>query len=227
MLNIGVAHAIAHRYRNRSIPVEDLEQVACMALDPGRPEVRRLPGPRLPDLRRARPSPARSSATSATTAGRSGRPRRVQEIQSKVINAYHHGEESGVAAVAGQAGRRARPAGDRRGRGAAGRGVLHPRLARRPGVRGRPRRDRPAHRRGETDSQRHGGPADAEPRAAPAQPAGPARSCGCASSRTRPSRRSATSSGSPRCRPPASSSGSSRRSATSSAPTRCPPDSPA
>ena len=32
VLNIGVAHAIAHRYRNRSIPVEDLEQVACMAL---------------------------------------------------------------------------------------------------------------------------------------------------------------------------------------------------
>ena len=32
VLNIGVAHAIAHRYRNRSVPVEDLEQVACMAL---------------------------------------------------------------------------------------------------------------------------------------------------------------------------------------------------
>ena len=34
VLNIGVAHAIAHRYRNRSVPVEDLEQVACMALVP-------------------------------------------------------------------------------------------------------------------------------------------------------------------------------------------------
>jgi len=32
VLNIGVAHSLAARYRNRGIPLEDLEQVACMAL---------------------------------------------------------------------------------------------------------------------------------------------------------------------------------------------------
>ena len=31
-LNIQVAHAIARRYQNRGVPVEDLEQVACLAL---------------------------------------------------------------------------------------------------------------------------------------------------------------------------------------------------
>ena len=53
VLNIGVAHAIAHRYRNRSIPVEDLEQVACMALVRAAQKFDVSPGPRLPDLRRA------------------------------------------------------------------------------------------------------------------------------------------------------------------------------
>ena len=34
VLNIGVAHAIAHRYRNRSVPVEDLEQVCLLYTSP-------------------------------------------------------------------------------------------------------------------------------------------------------------------------------------------------
>lgn len=32
VLNIQVAHAIARRYQNRGVPIEDLEQVACLAL---------------------------------------------------------------------------------------------------------------------------------------------------------------------------------------------------
>lgn len=32
VINVRVAHAVAHRYRNRGVPVDDLEQVACEAL---------------------------------------------------------------------------------------------------------------------------------------------------------------------------------------------------
>jgi len=94
VLNIGVAHAIAHRYRNRSIPVEDLEQVACMALVRAAQKF---------DVSQDRDFLTYAVPTISGEIKRHFRdhgwtirpPRRVQEIQSKVINAFHHGEESG------------------------------------------------------------------------------------------------------------------------------------
>jgi RNA polymerase sigma-B factor len=95
VLNIGVAHAIAHRYRNRSIPVEDLEQVACMALVRAAQKF---------DVSQDRDFLTYAVPTISGEIKRHFRdhgwtirpPRRVQEIQSKVIHAYHHGEESGA-----------------------------------------------------------------------------------------------------------------------------------
>ena len=95
VLNIGVAHAIAHRYRNRSIPVEDLEQVACMALTRAAQKF---------DVSQDRDFLTYAVPTISGEIKRHFRdhgwtirpPRRVQEIQSKVINAYRHGEESGA-----------------------------------------------------------------------------------------------------------------------------------
>jgi RNA polymerase sigma-B factor len=95
LLNIGVAHAIAHRYRNRSVPVEDLEQVACMALVRAAHQF---------DVSLERDFLTYAVPTIAGELKRHFRdqgwtirpPRRVQEIQSKVVNAYHHGEESGA-----------------------------------------------------------------------------------------------------------------------------------
>ena len=94
VLNIGVAHAIAHRYRNRSIPVEDLEQVACMALVRAAQKF---------DVSQDRDFLTYAVPTISGELKRHFRdhgwtirpPRRVQEIQSKVINAFHHGQESG------------------------------------------------------------------------------------------------------------------------------------
>lgn len=94
VLNIGVAHAIAHRYRNRSIPVEDLEQVACMALVRAAQKF---------DVSQERDFLTYAVPTISGELKRHFRdhgwtirpPRRVQEIQSKVINAFHHGQESG------------------------------------------------------------------------------------------------------------------------------------
>jgi RNA polymerase sigma-B factor len=94
VLNIGVAHAIAHRYRNRSIAVEDLEQVACMALVRAAQKF---------DVTQDRDFLTYAVPTISGEIKRHFRdhgwtirpPRRVQEIQSKVINAFHHGEESG------------------------------------------------------------------------------------------------------------------------------------
>ena len=143
MLNIGVAHAIAHRYRNRSVPVEDLEQVACMALVRAAQKF---------DVSQERDFLTYAVPTISGELKRHFRdqgwtirpPRRVQEIQSKVVNAYHHGEESGAppspAKLAEQLG--LRRVG--RGRGTAGRGLLPPGLARRPGHRGRAGGGRPA-----------------------------------------------------------------------------------
>jgi len=95
VLNIGVAHAIAHRYRNRSVPVEDLEQVACMALVRAAHKF---------DVTQDRDFLTYAVPTISGELKRHFRdqgwtirpPRRVQEIQSKVINAYHHAEEHGA-----------------------------------------------------------------------------------------------------------------------------------
>jgi RNA polymerase sigma-B factor len=95
VLNIGVAHAIAHRYRNRSVPVEDLEQVACMALVRAAQKF---------DVDQNRDFLTYAVPTISGEIKRHFRdqgwtirpPRRVQEIQSKVIHAYHRGEEHGT-----------------------------------------------------------------------------------------------------------------------------------
>src|SRR3712207_4749331 len=95
VLNIGVAHAIAHRYRNRSVPVEDLEQVACMALVRAAHKF---------DVSQERDFLTFAVPTISGEIKRHFRdqgwtirpPRRVQEIQSKVVHAYHHGEEHGA-----------------------------------------------------------------------------------------------------------------------------------
>jgi len=95
VLNIGVAHAIAHRYRNRSVPVEDLEQVACMALVRAAHKF---------DVAQNRDFLTYAVPTISGEIKRHFRdqgwtirpPRRVQEIQSKVIHAYHRGEEHGA-----------------------------------------------------------------------------------------------------------------------------------
>ena len=95
VLNIGVAHAIAHRYRNRSVPVEDLEQVACMALVRAAHKF---------DVSQNRDFLTYAVPTISGEIKRHFRdqgwtirpPRRVQEIQSKVIHAYHRGEEHGA-----------------------------------------------------------------------------------------------------------------------------------
>jgi RNA polymerase sigma-B factor len=95
VLNIGVAHAIAHRYRNRSVPVEDLEQVACMALVRAAHKF---------DVSQERDFLTYAVPTISGEIKRHFRdqgwtirpPRRVQEIQSKVVQAYHQGEEHGA-----------------------------------------------------------------------------------------------------------------------------------
>src|SRR3954452_18693734 len=95
VLNIGVAHAIAHRYRNRSVPVEDLEQVACMALVRAAQKF---------DVDQNRDFLTYAVPTISGEIKRHFRdqgwtirpPRRVQEIQSRVIHAYHRGEEHGA-----------------------------------------------------------------------------------------------------------------------------------
>jgi RNA polymerase sigma-B factor len=95
VLNVGVAHAIAHRYRNRSVPVEDLEQVACMALVRAAQKF---------DVEQNRDFLTYAVPTISGEIKRHFRdqgwtirpPRRVQEIQSKVIHAYHRGEEHGA-----------------------------------------------------------------------------------------------------------------------------------
>lgn len=101
VLNIGVAHAIAHRYRNRSVPVEDLEQVACMALVRAAQKF---------DVSQDRDFLTYAVPTISGEIKRHFRdqgwtirpPRRVQEIQSKVIHAYHRGEEHGAPPSAGR-----------------------------------------------------------------------------------------------------------------------------
>jgi RNA polymerase sigma-B factor len=95
VLNIGVAHAIAHRYRNRSVPVEDLEQVACMALV--RAAQKFDVGQERDFLTYAVPTISGELKRHFRDLGWTIRPpRRVQEIQSKVINAYHQAEEHGA-----------------------------------------------------------------------------------------------------------------------------------
>ena len=192
VLNIGVAHAIAHRYRNRSIPVEDLEQVACMALVRAAQKF---------DVSQDRDFLTYAVPTISGEIKRHFRdhgwtirpPRRVQEIQSKVINAFQHGEESGAQpSPAKLADELDLPESDV-AEALQAEGCFTPVSLDVPVTEdGRAAIDRLTTTTRPTAG--HGGPADAQPGAAQAQRRGTAGSCTCASSRTRPSRRSATSS---------------------------------
>ena len=74
VLNMGVARAIAHRYRQRGLADDDLQQVACLALVKAAQGFYTLPTSWTSWPTPSRRSGARSSATSATTAGWSARP---------------------------------------------------------------------------------------------------------------------------------------------------------
>lgn len=93
-LNIQVAHAIARRYQNRGVPVEDLEQVACLAL---------VRAARRFDFSMERDFLSYAVPTMTGEVKRYFRdhgwtirpPRRIQEIQSRVIEAHKQGTEHG------------------------------------------------------------------------------------------------------------------------------------
>ena len=93
-LNIQVAHAIARRYQNRGVLVEDLEQVACLALVRA---ARRFDHTLDRDfLSYAVPTMTGEVKRYFRDHGWTIRPpRRIQEIQSRVIQAFHQGEERG------------------------------------------------------------------------------------------------------------------------------------
>ena len=89
-VNIGVAHAIAHRYRDRAVAVEDLEQVACMALVRA---AHKFDVSQEHDfLTYAVPTISGEIKRYFRDHGWTIRPpRRIQEIQSRVIHAYRAG----------------------------------------------------------------------------------------------------------------------------------------
>ena len=223
VLNIGVAHAIAHRYRNRSVPVEDLEQVACMALVRAAQKF---------DVDQNRDFLTYAVPTISGEIKRHFRdqgwtirpPRRVQEIQSKVIHAYHRGEEHGAPPSADRIAEQLDlPVADV-SEALQAEGCFRPVSLDVPVTEdGRPAidqltADEDADERA-LEARLCSGPAVKHlERTATADPAT------CASSRTAPSRRSATSSASPRCRPPGCSSGSSTSSGPSWARTPFPPE---
>ena len=144
-------------------------------------------------------------------------PRRVQEIQSKVIHAYHHGEEHGAPPSAARIAEQLDlPVADV-AEALQAEGCFRPVSLDVPVTEdGRPAIDQLTDDEN-GDERAARGAADARPGDRVTSATGTARSCTCASSRTAPSRRSATSSASPRCRPPGCSSGSSTSSAPSSA----------
>jgi RNA polymerase sigma-B factor len=91
-INIGVAHAIARRYDGRSVPLEDLEQVACVALVRAAQKF---------DVSQERDFLTYAVPTISGEIKRYFRdhgwtirpPRRIQEIQSRVIQAYQAGHD--------------------------------------------------------------------------------------------------------------------------------------
>ncbi|WP_372734095.1 sigma-70 family RNA polymerase sigma factor [Nocardioides sp.] len=92
--NLGVARAIARRYRDRSIPLEDLEQVAYVALVRATRKFDASSGRDF--LTYAVPSISGELKRHFRDHGWTVRPpRRVQEIQSTVINAHRRAQEGG------------------------------------------------------------------------------------------------------------------------------------
>lgn len=92
---MGVARSVARRYRDRSIPLEDLEQVAYVAL---------VRAARKFDIGQERDFLAYAVPTISGEVKRYFRdhgwtirpPRRVQEIQSRVVEANERGHEKGA-----------------------------------------------------------------------------------------------------------------------------------
>jgi RNA polymerase sigma-B factor len=93
-LNIQVAHAIARRYQNRGVAIEDLEQVACLALVRA---AQRFDASLDRDfLSYAVPTMTGEVKRYFRDHGWTIRPpRRIQEIQSRVIEAHKQGTEHG------------------------------------------------------------------------------------------------------------------------------------
>lgn len=96
VLNVQVAHAIARRYQNRGVPLEDLEQVACMALVKAAQKF---------DASLDRDFLSYAVPTMTGEVKRYFRdhgwtirpPRRIQEIQSRVVEAAKQGTTNGQA----------------------------------------------------------------------------------------------------------------------------------
>ncbi len=94
VLNIQVAHAVARRFRNRGVPLEDLEQVACCAL---------VRAARKFDVTQERDFLSYAVPTMSGELKRYFRdhgwtvrpPRRIQEIHSKVLALHRSGLEDG------------------------------------------------------------------------------------------------------------------------------------
>ncbi|MQW75411.1 sigma-70 family RNA polymerase sigma factor [Nocardioides sp. dk4132] len=99
VLNIQVAHAVARRFRNRGVPLEDLEQVACCALVRAAAKF---------DVSQDRDFLSYAVPTMSGELKRYFRdhgwtvrpPRRIQEIHSKVIAMHRSGMEDGRPATA-------------------------------------------------------------------------------------------------------------------------------
>jgi RNA polymerase sigma-B factor len=94
VINIGVAQAVAHRFRGRGIPEDDLEQVAFIALTRAAQKF---------DVAQDRDFLTYAVPTMSGELKRHFRdhgwtvrpPRRIQEIQARVINAYKAGHDAG------------------------------------------------------------------------------------------------------------------------------------
>jgi RNA polymerase sigma-B factor len=92
--NLGVAQAIARRFRRRGIPDDDLDQVAYVALT--RAAQKFDPAQERDFLTYAVPTISGELKRHFRDHGWTVRPpRRIQEIQSRVIHAYKAGHESG------------------------------------------------------------------------------------------------------------------------------------
>lgn len=98
VLNMPVAHAVARRFRNRGVPLEDLEQVACCAL---------VRAARRFDVTQERDFLSYAVPTMSGELKRYFRdhgwtirpPRRIQEIHSKVVALHRAGLENGEPAT--------------------------------------------------------------------------------------------------------------------------------
>ena len=189
--NVAVARSMASRYRNRGIDLDDLEQVALLGLTKAAQRFDPAAGHdflsfAVPTIRGELRRHFRDSGWMVRP------PRRIQDLQTRIAACAGGARAAARAFAAPQRARRPPRRADLRRGGGARRGrVLHADLARREGGRRLVVARRPARRRGPCPGagrgQGHARPADA--RACPRATGG---SSGCATSRSRPSRRSPT-----------------------------------